>query len=151
MTWWQIFIAPRLLMFDTMCAGILHDRDECLPVTRRLPLIGRTSHVFYPRAASFGTAHRKHKHTLRAGTLADMTTETYSAVRPHYPAWSWWDYQVRGRLRFVFSSGEIVTHLFCLLIVNLIWLQVNESDADDQDFGDYALDFMAGEQSEFTS
>lgn len=136
-------------MFDTMCAGILHDRDECLPVTRRLPLIGRSSHVFIlgqPLLARLTVR----TNTLRAGTLADMTAETYSAVRPHYPAWSWWDYQVRGRLRFVFSSSEIVTHLFCLLIVNLIWLQVNESDADDQDFGDYALDFMAGEQSKFT-
>ena len=106
---------------------------------------------FYSRAASSGTAHRAHKHTLRAGTLAEMTTETYSAIRPLYPAWSWWDYQVRGRLPFVFSSSVIVTHFLCFLIVNLICLQVNESDADDQDFGDYALDFMAGEQSTFTS
>ncbi len=33
----------------------------------------------------------------------------------------------------------------CLLIVSFTRPQVNESDADDQDFGDYALDFMAGE------
>lgn len=43
-------------------------------------------------------------------------------------------------------STEILTHV-CLLIVNFTRPQVNESDADDQDFGDYALDFMAGESS----
>lgn len=39
---------------------------------------------------------------------------------------------------------ELLTHA-CLLIVSFTRPQVNGSDADDQDFGDYALDFMAGE------
>lgn len=39
---------------------------------------------------------------------------------------------------------ETFTHL-CLLIACFTRPQVNEPDADDQDFGDYALDFMAGE------
>lgn len=33
-----------------------------------------------------------------------------------------------------------------ILILHFIWQQVNESDADDQDFAEYALDFMAGKK-----
>ncbi|KAF7665451.1 hypothetical protein LDENG_00143200 [Lucifuga dentata] len=42
-----------------------------------------------------------------------MTTKTCSAIEPQYLPCSWWDFQV------------------------------TESDGDDQEFGDYALDFMA--------
>lgn len=52
----------------------------------------------------------------------------------------------------IFRSEAVVISLLtkllahtCLLIVSFTRPQVNESDADDQDFGDYALDFMAGE------
>lgn len=46
--------------------------------------------------------------------------------------------------------SEFLTHI-CLLIISFTRPQVNESDADDQDFGDYALDFMAGKKKQSKS
>ncbi|KAM8885365.1 multicilin isoform 2-T2 [Spinachia spinachia] len=54
-----------------------------------------------------------HTKTHAHATAPFTEMSTFSATQPHRAAWSWWDYQV------------------------------NDSDGDDQDFGDYALDFMA--------
>lgn len=72
----------------------------------------------------------------------EMTTRTCSALQSHFPAW--WDFQVRA-VDVSPSTGYFQMYQSSELTVCFVCPQVNESDADDQDFGDYALDFMAGE------
>ncbi|XP_044051417.1 multicilin isoform X1 [Siniperca chuatsi] len=73
------------------------------------------------------------------GTPTEMTTKTCSAIEPHYAAWSWWDFRVWAVM--ISLSTEFLIHMS--FNRQFYSPQVNESDVDDQDFGDYALDFMA--------
>lgn len=73
-------------------------------MTRRL--IGWTSRVLSTRCL-FWRSSPCALNTSRDGTLTEMTTNTCSAIKPHYAAWSWWDFQVWG------SYG-----LFCRLVFN---------------------------------
>lgn len=69
-------------------------------------------------------------------------TEMISARANHrYPAQSWWDYKVCGSARFPLRFN---TFGLCKSIFFKTCLQVNGCD-EDQDFGGYALEFIAGE------
>ncbi|KAK5909595.1 hypothetical protein CesoFtcFv8_003509 [Champsocephalus esox] len=97
----NVYVELPCIIEQALSTIAWHDLEDCASVVRR--------------QSDSVCSQLNTKITTRDGTLTEMTSyrSTCSAIPPHYPAWSWWDFQV------------------------------NESDADDQDFGDYALDFMA--------
>lgn len=75
-----------------------------------------------------------------------------SATEQYRPVWSWWDFKVclqardaMGFLTAAFTPKRFLNQSFSLFFLFLFNPQVHESDADDQDFGGYALAFAAGE------
>uniref|UniRef100_A0AAQ4QCQ0 Multicilin n=1 Tax=Gasterosteus aculeatus aculeatus TaxID=481459 RepID=A0AAQ4QCQ0_GASAC len=100
-------------MFDAMCWNSLRMRSWFTRDTPRLLLIGGTSPVLVHEPRLWRTIRPKKIRTHATTHFTEMSTQRFAATEPHRAPWSWWD------------------------------CQVNDSDGDDQDFGDYVLDFMA--------
>lgn len=73
-----------------------------------------------------------------------------SAMEQYRPVWSWWDFKVCSEARdglpvYCFHTKVLSESLIFTFFFSFVYPQVHESDADDQDFGAYALAFAAGE------